>query len=302
MIEPLISVIMPAYNAQKYIAESIESVTAQTWQNWELIIADDGSTDDTAAIIKKYCIKDLRIKYTYLANSGPGPAKNAAIAKSEGVYVAFLDSDDLWVTDKLRQSYQAIQTGDHTLIFTNCYVFHDEKDITKLHTIGVEDKTYIGVNGVKQFIKRNRIPNLTVLAKKEAILATGGFSGIRVAEDYELWLKMLVKGYSFKSLSAPLSSYRVHHESITAIDRHAYLEVIQILKALAKDRPEYAAICKKVAAEKIKHWLYTGRNRSAKKYRELINDTYNKPSAAFFGLLSLLLPLNLLKKIVSRAY
>src|SRR3978361_2227094 len=107
MTEPLISVIMPAYNAQKYVAKSIESVLAQTWQNWELIIADDGSTDDTAEVIKQFCISDLRIKYTPLSNSGPGMAKNAAIAKSQGKYIAFLDSDDLWAKEKLQLSYQA---------------------------------------------------------------------------------------------------------------------------------------------------------------------------------------------------
>jgi len=101
MTEALVSVIMPAFNAEKFIAESIESVVAQTYPNWELVVVDDGSTDGTAKIIKRYQAAEPRIKYFYQKNARQGIAKNLGISESYGEYIAFLDADDLWLPEKL---------------------------------------------------------------------------------------------------------------------------------------------------------------------------------------------------------
>ena len=125
MNNPLVSVIMPAYNAQKYIAESIESVIGQTYLNWELLIVDDGSTDDTASIIKQYQLNDSRIQYFYQESGRQGKAKNTAIKNSKGDYIAFLDSDDLWLKEKLKISVNEITKGDYSLLFTDSYIFQN---------------------------------------------------------------------------------------------------------------------------------------------------------------------------------
>src|ERR1700759_692275 len=101
MTEPLVSVITPAYNAGNFIHETIDSVIAQTYTNWELIIIDDGSTDNTAAIVKQYVVRDSRIKYLYQQNGKQGKARNNGMTHSSGTIIAFLDADDTWTPHKL---------------------------------------------------------------------------------------------------------------------------------------------------------------------------------------------------------
>jgi len=105
-MEPLVSIVMPTYNCAKYIEESVVSVIKQTYTNWELIIIDDCSTDNTEDIVKRYCEKDNRIKYFRLdVNSGAAIARNEGIKCAKGRYIAFLDSDDLWMEKSLRNKF-----------------------------------------------------------------------------------------------------------------------------------------------------------------------------------------------------
>ena len=104
----LVSIITPSYNSEKFISMTIDSVLRQTYRNWEMIIVDDASTDNTCTIIYDYCKKDNRIKLIRLKkNSGAAVARNRAIEKSKGKYIAFLDSDDIWLPEKLKiQDYE----------------------------------------------------------------------------------------------------------------------------------------------------------------------------------------------------
>src|ERR1044071_7783966 len=109
MQQPLVSVIMPAYNAERYIAASVRSVLAQTYQNWELIIVDDGSTDGTAAVAKSFAEADGRVRYVYQPNGRLGNARNTGIRHARGPLIAFLDSDDLWMERKLELQLKAME-------------------------------------------------------------------------------------------------------------------------------------------------------------------------------------------------
>lgn len=303
MNSPLVSVIMPAYNAQKYIAESIESVIGQTYLNWELLIVDDGSTDHTASIIKQYQLKDNRIQYFYQKNGRQGKAKNTAIKNSKGDYIAFLDADDLWLAEKLKVSVNEITEGDYSLLFTDCFVFQDDaRNISTLSTLGVVDAIYEGRESILMFLYCNRIPNLTVLIKRKAMMDAGHFIDTVVAEDYEMWLRLLKNGCIFKAISTPLSLYRVHNESITAKDRHATFEVIEIVKGFGQKNPDYTIDAIKITKDKIKYWLYNGSNRTGKKFRTLINRVYKNPLALLLCSLSYIMPLDQLRKIIVRVY
>lgn len=301
MNNPLVSVIMPAYNAQKYIAESIESVIGQTYLNWELLIVDDGSTDHTASIIKQYQLNDSRIQYIYQENGRQGKAKNTAIKNSKGDYIAFLDADDLWLAEKLKVSVNEITRGDYSLLFTDCFVFKDDsRNISTLGTMGVVDAIYKGRESILMFLNYNRIPNLTVLVKRKVMLEAGDFMDMVVAEDYEMWLRLLKNGCIFKAISTPLSLYRMHSESITAKDRHATFEVIKIIKAFGQKNSDYTADTIQIAQDKIKYWLYNGSNRTGKKFRSLISGVYKLPLFIFFYICSFILPISQLRKIVVR--
>ncbi len=105
---PLVTVVIPAYNREKFLPETIESVRTQTFQDWELIIVDDGSTDDTATIVSQLSKTDHRIRYIWQQNSERAVARNRGIKESRGAYIAFLDSDDLWLPNKLEKQVNTI--------------------------------------------------------------------------------------------------------------------------------------------------------------------------------------------------
>jgi len=304
MINPLVSVIMPAYNAEKYIAASIASVMQQTYPCWELLVVDDGSTDETAAIVQHLRQQDPRIRYFYQENARQGMAKNLAVRHSKGDYIAFLDADDLWLKDKLTISVQEIIAGGYSLIFTDCYIFEETvpASFSGLRTMHVESTVYQGRPALLSFLHYNKIPNLTVVVRKDVLLKAGEFTDKVVAEEYEMWLRLLENNAVFKAIAAPLSCYRIHEASITAQDRHATFEIIAIIKDFAKRNPAYKTAVQTIVREKIKHWLYHGRQRNPKKFRRLISGAFNLPLMAFFFALSLLLPVDQLRKIVVRMY
>ena len=126
LINNLVSIITPAYNAEKYIKDTIESVIAQTYVNWELIIVDDASKDNTVNIIKIYQKKDRRIKLIPLnENQGVANARNIAIQNAKGIYIAFLDADDIWEKDKLKKQIQILKNTNADITYT-AYKMIDE--------------------------------------------------------------------------------------------------------------------------------------------------------------------------------
>src|SRR5699024_4081686 len=104
---PLVSVILPVYNAEDYISDAIQSVLNQTYTDWELIVVDDGSTDQTKKVINPF-LEDDRIRYFYQENGGQGSARNKGIERAKGIYLALLDADDVWKVDKLQSQLNII--------------------------------------------------------------------------------------------------------------------------------------------------------------------------------------------------
>jgi glycosyltransferase involved in cell wall biosynthesis len=128
--EKLVSIITPNYNCVQFIAQTIESVLAQTYQNWELIIIDDCSTDGSYEIARSYAKRDKRIKvFRMEKNSGAALARNKGIELSHGDYLAFLDSDDIWISEKLEKQLQFMQTNNCDFSFTE-YEHIDERGIS----------------------------------------------------------------------------------------------------------------------------------------------------------------------------
>jgi glycosyltransferase involved in cell wall biosynthesis len=225
---------MPAYNVENYIAQSIESVIAQTYKAWELLIVDDGSTDNTSTIIKEFASKDYRIKYFYQENGRQAKARNFALSMAKGEILAFLDSDDLWLPKKLEISLQILLESKVDLLFTDIYIFSDNLfDLFNVNypVKGVDNLTYFGDEALRLFIKDNRVPNLTVLVYKSSVIDLGGFdSNCVTAEDFDLWIRLLKSGAVFKSISQPLSAYRMVNNSISSSDRTCSISVLVLLK------------------------------------------------------------------------
>jgi glycosyltransferase involved in cell wall biosynthesis len=239
-----VSVIMPAYNAEKFIAESIASVIAQSYPNWELLIVDDGSTDATKHLIESFCLKDERIKYYYQQNGKQGKARNLALSYAKGTYIAFLDADDVWLPQKLEVQLEEIKEKNADLVFSDCIMFTDSISASKkiMHS---GKGYYSGETAFKDFLEINRIPILTVLIKAEVLKNANGFIetlSIQNAEDYHLWLRLLLNGNRFYGSEQVLAGYREHAASSTIADNLAAGKVVEALEDLKQRFPQHRDI------------------------------------------------------------
>lgn len=210
MYNTLISVIMPAYNAEKYIEESIKSVINQTYTNIELIIVNDCSKDKTQEIIDKWSKEDSRIKkYINEKNSGVAYTRNYGIQKSTGEWIAFLDSDDLWTKDKLQKQIELIVNNnmEPAIIYTASQ-FIDENGEKYNYIMNVPKNIEY-----KELLKQNVISCSSVLVKKEIIENTK-MENDKAHEDFITWLKIL-KDYNICAygIDEPLLIYRISRNS-----------------------------------------------------------------------------------------
>lgn len=261
MNEELISVIMPAYNAGLFIQQSIDSVLAQTYKQWELLIVDDGSTDNTAEVVKQNCLADARIKYIYQPNGKQGKARNNGIGEAHGEYIAFLDADDLWLPGKLEQQIAEIKSGAYDLVFSDSYFFYDSQSLNLTERMHTLTGVFQGRDAVELFLAINRIPILTVLAKKSKILAVNGFTEkeqIQCAEDYHLWLQLLLQDNVFYGSGTVTAAYRLHANAATGSDKLASRQIPEMLYDLWQQYPAAAPLLKANIKNRFRQLYATG--------------------------------------------
>ncbi|MBQ8862929.1 MAG: glycosyltransferase family 2 protein [Clostridia bacterium] len=206
----LISIITPAFNAEKYIKSTIESVLSQTYQNWEMLIVDDCSSDNTVKIVEDYCGKDNRIKLIkHSSNKGVAVARNTALSLSKGDYIAFLDSDDMWMPCKLDVQYRFMEDNGYALTYTayQKYISETEK---KGKIINVPHK--MTPNAI---FYNTAIACLTVMVNRELV---GDFEMpvLNHFEDQCTWQSILLRGYYAYGLNENLALYRISDSSLTA--------------------------------------------------------------------------------------
>lgn len=203
----LVSIIMPSWNTGKFIAESIQSVINQTYTNWELLIVDDCSTDDTEQVVKPY-LSDKRIKYTKnRENSGAAVTRNRAIRHARGEWVAFLDSDDLWRPEKLEK--QVAFMNEHGYVFSyHEYVKIDEED----------NPLNIYVSGPEVVTKRKMYnygyPGCLTFTYSAKALGLIQIKDIKKNNDYAILLKLCKKANCYL-LKENLAEYRIRKKSIS---------------------------------------------------------------------------------------
>jgi teichuronic acid biosynthesis glycosyltransferase TuaG len=218
-MDTLVSIIMPAYNAEKYISEAVESVLSQTYQHWELLIINDGSTDQTENIARKYAEKDPRIVLINQANKKLAVARNTGIQSAKGEWIAFLDSDDLWVENKLElQLDSADKNPEVDLIFTDGYIFENEDKNTR-KPYGIISGIFQGKEMYVLLYERNWVPVLSVLVRKSIVDKVGlqdEHPYIHYGcEDFDYWLRMAKNGAVFLGLSEKLFYYRRHSNNMS---------------------------------------------------------------------------------------
>ncbi len=210
MIDGLVSVITPAYNCADFIGKTIESVVSQTYTNWEMIIVDDCSTDNTEDVVKKYSENDSRIKYYCLArNSGAAAARTEAMRRAVGEYMAFLDSDDLWLPGKLEKQLGFMKNNGCAFSCTE-YEQVDENGKSNGRIIKTVKKT-----DYNRLLLDCPVGNSTVMYN---VRKMGKFEvpDIRKRNDDALWLKMLKKEKYIYGMPEVLSQYRIRENSISS--------------------------------------------------------------------------------------
>ncbi|MCU4840863.1 glycosyltransferase family 2 protein [Bacillus cereus] len=208
--QPLVSIVTPSYNASSFIKETIQSVQSQTYKKWEMIIIDDVSKDNTCELIKEEIKKDDRIRLIELEeNGGAAIARNTGINCAEGKYIAFLDSDDLWLPEKLEKQVAFMQNNDLAFSFTSYQIMNQDGILTD-KVVHVPDK--INYN---ELLKNTIIGCLTVMLDIEK-LGKVQMPNIRTRQDTATWLKILRQGHYAYGLDEVLSKYRKVENSISS--------------------------------------------------------------------------------------
>ena len=207
--QDLVSIIMPTYNSSLFIEKTLEAIVAQTYLNWELLITDDCSIDDTVFIIRKYANKDLRIKLFVLSeNSGPAIARNESIKQAQGKYIAFCDSDDLWGETKLKQQIDFMKINNYSFTHTDLlYCSYDGQ-----------------IRGYRKCTRHVSYNDLLIRSEKvcSSVIYDAESLGkfymplIRKRQDWALWLQIIKKSKLAHCLHEPLLVYRMTPNSVSS--------------------------------------------------------------------------------------
>lgn len=207
---PIVSIITPCYNAESFISSTIESVLAQSFRNWEIIIVDDCSLDNSSAIIKKYQNEDSRIRYlrTNKPSGSPTIPRNIGIKEAKGRYIAFLDSDDIWLPDKLEKQLKVFTESEVAIVYSNYEKMEQNGKCCGREIIAPSTVDY------SLLLKGNCIGCLTAMYDTEKV---GKVFFKKIGhEDYLLWLSILKKGNKAKNTNTVTALYRIGGHSVSS--------------------------------------------------------------------------------------
>lgn len=212
MITPFFSVVISTYNSEKTIEKTLKSVFNQTYRDFEIVLVDDGSTDNTLSVIQKIRMNNNNNRFKVIQlihNSGIAFSRNTGISASDGKYIAFLDGDDLWQPNKLRENYKVLLDKKVEWVFSNYNVIDSNyRTIGKRHRKG-------GKYGYEEIIaKGNPVGMLTAVVSKSVLLKTP-FRKIH-HEDYDLWIRIAKKGINGILIDSYLASYMKQTNSLSS--------------------------------------------------------------------------------------
>ena len=214
MSNPEISVIVPSYNASRTIERALRSIALQTYSNYEIVIIDDGSTDNTKGMVSRFSeeFDSVQVKYITQSNSGPSSARNNGLQSARGNFIAFLDADDEWHKDKLEIQVKIIK--DKGLDFLGSGYQYDSFDYGNI------DKADISTYSFNSLLLKNRFATSGVVIKKALFLEMQGFDeSLKYAEDYDLWLRGALR-FDLDTIESPKLIKR--HRSVAGLSSHMF--------------------------------------------------------------------------------
>jgi len=217
MTEKLVSVIMPACNAEKTIGKALESVRAQTYRNWEIIVVNDGGTDATGRMVREFAQQTpCNVMLLEHARSmGPSAARNIAMKAAKGDYLAFLDADDIWMPGHLATLYAVLDSGKADLAYAGGYVFREtlsgEMELLPIDTIEVR-------NPRQDLFRRNYFNTSAAAITRRLMDAAGGFDeSLWAGEEWDYWIRAAALGFEIAGTGEPTYYYRKSPGSLSAL-------------------------------------------------------------------------------------
>lgn len=204
--QPLVSIVIPAWNAERYVKEAVESALAQTYPRCEVIVVDDGSVDGTKNVLEPY-IRDHRIIYIHQANKGLAGARNTGIRTARGAYIALLDSDDAFMPEKMERQVRALEEhAEYGACYSDLIHFTDTTPRKYFH----HRYTYPSGDILEPLLHRQFLNPLTLVVRKAVFENDGYFDeSLRRSEDWELWLRWARAGVKFLYVNEQFAYYRM---------------------------------------------------------------------------------------------
>ncbi|WP_339750437.1 glycosyltransferase [uncultured Marinobacter sp.] len=213
----VISVITPTYNRARFLPAAVASVLSQTFGDFELIIVDDGSEDNTPDVLKPF-FADRRVRYVYQENQGQSHARNLALKQATGDFIAFLDSDDVWAPDKLEKQLAVFRANSEVdIVHGDEAIINEQGSVVSLQNM----RRYSG-RITRYLLADNSVSITTALVRRRCFDEMGGFdTSVGVADDYELWLRFSAR-YCYQYEPGIVASYRVMADQISSDKRRRY--------------------------------------------------------------------------------
>jgi glycosyltransferase involved in cell wall biosynthesis len=238
--EPLVSVITPTYNYGRFIELALESLRAQTHRNWECVVVDDGSTDDTAEVIARYIEREPRVRYLRQENQRQAVAKNTGLADARGRYVQFLDADDLIEPRKLERQVEFLEShAEADIVYGGVRFFHTERPEERLHAMFGENEPWMpevsgeGREILLPLVRQNIMVINAPLLRRSVIDDVGPFDAmLPPVEDWDYWIRCALMGkrFEFRDFDGALALVRAH-EASTSRQRPSVLAAWRRLRA-----------------------------------------------------------------------
>ncbi len=250
--EPLVSIIMNCYNGEKYLREAIDSVYAQNYKNWEIIFWDNASTDGTSQIAQSY---DSRLKYFRAeVNTLLGPARNMALEKAKATYIAFLDSDDIYLPYTLKRQVELMESADYGLVYADTIIIDEEGKKIKRHKLRYNSGFILD-----DLLRRYDIPMCSVMIRRSVIDEEGLKFGeeLQYCPEHNLFMKIAAQ-HKIGIIHDPIVKYRWSADSLSRKTRHLVSkEVEYTLDELQKLYPDAVNSCSEAmvaARAKLKYY------------------------------------------------
>lgn len=223
MTKPQISIIMSVYNGEDYVAESVTSILLQKYKNFEFIIVNDGSTDNTLSILKEYMHKDKRIKLIDQENKGLTKSLNIAASKAQGKYIARQDADDISLPNRFTKQIRYLQRNKNVKFLGSSNFMIDSKGKVINYFLRPRKSSQIR----KYMPKGNQICHGSIMMCRETFCKLNGYDeSYRFAQDYELWFRALKEGYDVENLRQLLYLWRIHENSIAGAKQQKQRECV----------------------------------------------------------------------------